>query len=357
MEFKKGILLSTTWLLLVGVVFAAGWWLTTPGPGPRIEGAALVTAPATLPQPSNPVAPKPVRLFAVGDLMLGRNVERVAAERGYPWLFEVFRNQWADHDVVFGNLEGPIVRRHRPTPTGSFSFSFPSTTAGVLRDAGFTLLALGNNHGLDQGEAGFTQTKGYLDAVGIRSAGHARDISEEHVLTWQVRDQGFVLLSYNATWPQFTTAAATDQVQRAVSSTDAFVIVSMHWGDEYVQQAGPRQVKIAHALVDAGADLVIGHHPHVEQNIERYQDKLIFYSLGNFIFDQYFSRETQEGLAFSLAMTPEELRYELIPFASQRSQPQPLESDRRDARLAALAASSTPELSDTIRRGIIVLPR
>ena len=78
---------------------------------------------------------------------------------------------------------------------------------------------------------------------------------------------------------------------------------------------------------------------------------------GNFVFDQYFSRETQEGLAFSLAITPEELRYDLVPYASQRSQPRPLEPGRRDARLAALAASSSPELSDAIRRGTIVLPR
>lgn len=316
-----------------------------------------VPATVTLPPPSNPAEPRPVRLFAVGDLMLGRNVERVAAEQGYPWLFAQFRDQWANHDVVFGNLEGPIVTRHRPTPTGSFSFSFPSSTAGVLRDVGFTVLALGNNHGLDQGEAGFTQTKELLDAVGIRSAGHPRDIADAHAAAWQVRGVPITLLSYNATWPQFSLAAASAQVKRAASSTDEFIIVSMHWGDEYRQQAGPRQVKIAHALVDAGADLVIGHHPHVEQNIERYQDKLIFYSLGNFIFDQYFSRETQRGLAFSLAITPDRLRYQLIPYASQRSQPQPLAPGARDARLAALAASSSPELSDAIQRGTIVLPR
>lgn len=358
MRPQQFTLVVLVWLLLVGAVFAVGWWLTEPAGRSQVEGTVpRAQAIETLPPPSNPAEPRPVRLFAVGDLMLGRNVERVAAQHGYPWLFERFRSQWADYDAVFGNLEGPIVRRHRLTPTGSFSFSFPSSTAPVLRDVGFTVLALGNNHGLDQGEAGFAQTKEFLDAAGIRSAGHPRDIADAHAATWEVRGVPITLLSYNATWPQFSLAAASAQVERAASSTAAFVIVSVHWGEEYVQQASARQRKIGHALVDAGADLVIGHHPHVEQNLERYRDRLIFYSLGNFIFDQYFSRETQEGLAFGLEITPDRLRVRLVPFASVRSQPQPLADERRDARLAALAASSSPELSASIRRGTIELPR
>lgn len=289
--------------------------------------------------------------------MLGRNVERVAGEQGYPWLFDQFRSQWVNHDVVFGNLEGPIVLKHRPTPSGSFSFSFPTSTAPVLRDVGFTVMALGNNHGLDQGDAGFTQTKAALTAAGVGSAGHARDIADEHALTWTVREETFTLLSYNATWPQFDLDRVVNQVQRYASSTDGLLIVSMHWGDEYIQQAGARQIKIGHALVDAGADLIIGHHPHVVQNLELYQDKLIFYSLGNFIFDQYFSDETQEGLAFSLEITKPSLRFRLVPYVGVRSQPIPRSADQAASRLAALAASSSPELSAGIRSGTIELSR
>lgn len=321
---------------------------------PSLPAAILPPAPVVQPPP---IAPEPpLTLFAVGDIMLDRNVETVIRQHGANFLFDGTRELLAGHDIVFGNLEGPLVSRHRQTVTGSFVFSFPSSTAALLKQEGFTVVALANNHGLDHGRQGLAQTQEYLRAAGVRFAGHPKIIADEYAAAWAVRGRLVTMLAYNAVWPDFSLPQAVSQVKRFASSTDDFTIVSMHWGNEYAPRANTRQTTIAHALIDAGADLIIGHHPHVAQNLELYRGKLIFYSLGNFIFDQYFSPATQEGLALSLQMTETGHRVELFPYRSVRSQPRLLVGDERLEWLAAYAPGSGETIAPQVRRGVIALP-
>ncbi len=325
-------------------------------PEPSLPAAVLPLSPV-VPSTSATVAPPPLTLAAVGDIMLDRNVETVIRRQGASFLFDGVRELLANRDVVFGNLEGPIIARHRQTVTGSLVFSFPSSTAALLQREGFTVVALANNHGLDHGAKGFSETREYLRAAGVRFAGHPKIIADEHAASWEVRDATVTLLAYNAVWPEFDLAEAVAQVERFASATDQFTIVSLHWGNEYVPRANARQTAIAQALIDAGADLIIGHHPHVVQNLEAYQGAMIFYSLGNFIFDQYFSPETQEGLAFTLERLPTEDRFTLYPYQSAQSQPALLVGDERSKWLDAYAASSAPMLAPMVRTGVLTLPR
>ena len=141
------------------------------------------------------------------------------------------------------------------------------------------------------------------------------------------------------------------------SNPDNFLIVSMHWGEEYKLTNSPTQQKLAHKIIEAGADLIIGHHPHVVQNIEKYQGKLIFYFLGNFIFDQYFSSDTQQGLTVGIEIYPDRLICRLFPPQINLSQPVLMEKNKASEFLVQLAKRSDDKLVDEIKGGIIKIER
>jgi poly-gamma-glutamate synthesis protein (capsule biosynthesis protein) len=133
--------------------------------------------------------------------------------------------------------------------------------------------------------------------------------------------------------------------------------VAIHWGEEYRDVSNKRQQTLGRALIDAGADVIIGHHPHVVEEIELYRGKPIFYSLGNFIFDQYFSKETQEGLAVKISVGDKKAAYELIPVDLHKSQPKRMSSDAEEKWLEELSLRSAKELRSDIIQGGFSLPR
>lgn len=303
-----------------------------------------------LPQP----VPPPVTLFAVGDIMLDRNVEAMMEKNGAAYPFERMRSVWQGSDIVFANLEGPIVLKHVRTPSGTMRFSFSEDRAALLREQGITTVSIANNHSFDHGAAGYQTTKDFLAASSVEFFGNAREISNADVLRKTVHDRPFVFVGYSsAVNAGFDPAAAEALVASLASQPDLTVVVSIHWGNEYQLTAGTQQTVLARRLIDAGADLILGHHPHVVQNIEAYRNRLIFYSLGNFIFDQYFSKETQEELAVRCRLSEEDHVCDLLPVASVKSQPAPIEEPQRAVWLDALARRSSPELGGQIRAGQI----
>jgi poly-gamma-glutamate synthesis protein (capsule biosynthesis protein) len=164
-----------------------------------------------------------------------------------------------------------------------------------------------------------------------------------------------IYLGFNETFPfscsdQEITATVKDIRN---SNTGVFIIVNIHWGDEYQKSSSSFQQNLAHKIIDAGADLIIGHHPHVVQDIGFYKGKLIFYSLGNFIFDQYFSKDTQQGLAVELEFFSDKAIYRLLPIQSHLSQPFLMEEEIKSAFLKDLAQKSSHELKEEIENGKI----
>lgn len=311
--------------------------------------------PLEITPPATTLSQKPIVLRAFGDIMLGRNVEAWVKKTGNPrYPFERIHPLLTGADRLMANLEGPIPSRHIPTPTGSVRFSFATSSAQALVDEGFNILSLANNHALDYGKKEFSNTQQWLSEHGIQPIGHPQLAAEEYTIAPVIDERQFVFMSFNA-HPDGYTEDKLDLVKKLKQKhPDSFVVVTIHWGDEYQLRSNKKQQAFARKLIDAGADVIFGHHPHVVQELEVYKDRVVFYSLGNFIFDQYFSRDTQEGLAVEMQISKEGLTYILYPLQSDASQVTVMGSERAQDFLSQLAERSGAEYQDEIRMGTIV---
>lgn len=267
-------------------------------------------------------AKEPATLLFVGDIMLGRYVETLMARNGEDYPFALADGTLQGVDTVVANLEGPIVTLHRQTPDDSLHFSFAPTVAALLKRHNIDYATLANNHGFDEGETGFEQTRTYLQNAGIGAFGSGREVGDVSVLHDVVKGHEVVFVGFHATQASFP----KDDAVALLAATrtqypDAFLAAVVHWGVEYQATANAFQRALGHAFIDAGADAVFGHHPHVVQDVEEYQGKPIYYSLGNFIFDQYFSSDVQHGLAVKVTLDDQEYVFEELPFESANSQP------------------------------------
>jgi poly-gamma-glutamate synthesis protein (capsule biosynthesis protein) len=300
-----------------------------------------------------PKSPEPVTMLAVGDMMLGRYVETLMNRYNEDYPFANLEGLVNGQDIVFGNLEGPIATEHVQTPDFVTLFSFKPGVAKLLKKHGFTLVSLANNHTLDKGEDVFEQTQQYLTEAGVAYFGNPRNESAAYRYDVAINERDLVFLGFNeAVNPFFDAEQALATV--AAESEDVFVIVSMHWGNEYILTSNSFQQELAQGLIDNGADLVIGHHPHVVQEVEVYKDRMIFYSLGNFIFDQYFSVDVEQGLAFEMSLGKNEVSYELIPIQSKRSQPEVMTGEAKEKWLDGLASRvAEPALAEQVRSGLV----
>ncbi|MDO8515953.1 MAG: CapA family protein [bacterium] len=296
----------------------------------------------------------PVTLIAVGDIMLDRFVETMMQKYGEDHPFKKLEDTLRGVDAVLGNLEGPIMHDHVQTQMTSYQFSFASSTRMLLRKNNFQILALGNNHGYDHGKEGYVETREYLAEVGITAVGHPYASGASSTATKIIKGQRFAFASFNATNPHFPVGDATATVAALrAANPDAFLVASLHWGEEYELNQSEAQRSLAHELIDAGADVIIGTHPHVVQGIEEYKEKLIFYSLGNFIFDQYFSEDTQKELMVKIEFGPHAARYTLVPLKSVASKPGLMGVEEGAAWLYDLSLRSDEALREGIEKGII----
>ncbi|MDP2586893.1 MAG: CapA family protein [Candidatus Komeilibacteria bacterium] len=261
-----------------------------------------------------PELPKEVSLVAVGDIMLSRVVGQKMVKNGYDYPFAKLTDFLSDADLTFGNLETAITPGRR-VETGEFMFRADAESATALKRAGFDIVSLANNHSPNFGAKGLEDTFKYLNDAGVKYVGAGNNQEEANQPVYLTtngltlaflayNDDDVVPAGYEAGQSRAGTAfMRIEAMQQAVTAAKAetdFVIVSMHSGTEYVSKGNSSQIAFARGAIDAGAELVIGHHPHVVQNVEKYNGKYIFYSLGNFIFDQMWSQETREGLAVKI---------------------------------------------------------
>jgi len=297
-------------------------------------------------------------VLLVGDVMLDRGVEYLVKQNSIYYPFHNISHFLRGIDIVFGNLEGPVVENPPQFPDDSLKFAF---TPEVIKGASwshFNLFSLSNNHTPDMGKEGLEETKEWLKKYGINFVGDPLSGSSDNLNSSFYRDD-ITFLAFNQIFPFMDKEEEIIKTIKMVKSSnpDNFLIVSMHWGEEYKLINSPAQQSLAHRIIEAGADLIIGHHPHVVQNIEKYQGKLIFYSLGNFIFDQYFSPETQEGLAVGLEIYPDRLACRLFPLQINLSQPVLMQQNKTSEFLIQLANRSDNRLEDEIKSGIIKIER
>jgi len=236
-------------------------------------------------------------------------------------------------DIAFVNLEAPFSDLGRPVNKGMI-FKAEPEMVNALRVAGIDVVSTANNHARDCGRYGVGFTIDWLAKYGIAAAGTGHTAQEAHrgvVLERNGYRFGFLAYTYDQSngnhRDQDDRIAMLDPGRMAadVASLRArsdVVLVSMHAGIEYQKQPNPQQIRFAHAAIDAGATIVIGAHPHVTQPVESYREGVIFYSLGNLVFDQFQREETQHGLLADLCFAGTRLSsYSAIPVDIVRTVP------------------------------------
>ena len=252
---------------------------------------------------------KETKIIFVGDLFFDRHIRRAMYQNGEDYIFACLGDFFKKADLVVGNLEGPITPNasvslvSRVGAPENFTFTFPTNTAKLLNKNNIKIVSLGNNHIGNFGKSGIESTKKYLSEAGVEYFGGLQ--GDESILRKEVSGNKLTFIAYN----EFGGENAKSVAEKIKTEREAGqkVIVFAHWGEEYTTP--PRRVKeTAKLFAESGAFLIIGAHPHVIQESENLispQSSLypkervtpVYYSLGNFIFDQYWNKEVSTGLA------------------------------------------------------------
>ena len=305
------------WLASVGV-FLIGWLLAS------LPGEA---------------APPTFTLAFGGDVMLGRGVAQ-SLDGDWQSAFSAVRPWLAEADLTFANLESPLTTA--PQVSSGYDLRESPVAGNALRTAGFDVISLANNHALDAGNAGLAETVASLDAAGIvgvvtQTTGGLRQSVHYHLLAFD-----------DSTVPLDVEIAARS-VAAAAAEAD-LVIASVHWGGEFQAAPGPRQQTIAQELARAGADLVIGHGPHVLQRVEWMGKTLVAYSLGNLLFDQPYPLDCRQGVILRVtrsmrgarsvrdtrSVRDRSLTFELLPTVTEEGRVRPANTQEAQTILARL---------------------
>ncbi|RJQ55550.1 MAG: CapA family protein [Actinobacteria bacterium] len=285
--------------------------------GALASDSAVKTPPAQ-PLPGNPELSERLLVCAAGDIMLDRRVSDLIEAKGGEEPLAAVAHILKRAEVSVANLETPLSTRGSPKPGKDVTFEGNPKGIKGLSASGLDFVSLANNHALDYGPEALADTIELLDENGIGHAGAGADAKEAWspaIKTLPGKRVAFLGFSYiqpsgflaSADRPGIAGArGVSNEIETAIEAAGRraeFVIVSFHWGVEYTDYPVDNQKELGRLAIDAGADLVASHHPHVIQGIEVYKGKLIAYSLGDFVFD-HFSRKTGEAFILEAAITP-----------------------------------------------------
>ncbi len=273
------------------------------------------------------VGPLPLTLVAVGDIMLSRGVAGKIRDNSAHFPFEATKHITSKGDITFGNLETTIAATGTQLPGKGIWFrAVPHATEG-LKDAGFDILSLANNHILDYDTPALIETMDNLERAGIGYVGAGENLEQARrpliivkngvrvgFLAYHEFYHYFWSYSYRRSFEATEDTAGTTPMKEELIKEDIaklkdlcdVVVVSLHWGIEDSNRVTRAQQQLAYKIVDWGADIILGHHPHVLQGIEFYNDSLIVYSLGNFVFDQNRENNNQ-SIILEIALEDNEI--------------------------------------------------
>lgn len=251
-----------------------------------------------------------IKIAFVGDIMLDRGVEQKIRGEGngdFDFIFQNIKEDLKDYDFLIGNLEGPVSNKGKDK-YNLYSFRMEPEVLNSLEKVGFDVLSVANNHMGDWGIDAIVDTFDRFNETSIKFIGG--DYNNEKTIKPVILEKEGVKIGLLA-FSQFgdgvfsvrkdnagVSIISEDNLKKSISfarNLSDIVIVSFHFGDEYQEKQNSYQEKYSKMAIDFGADLIVGHHPHVIQPLEQYKNTYIAYSLGNFVFDQYFSKETMEG--------------------------------------------------------------
>lgn len=244
---------------------------------------------------------KEATISMVGDMTFVKSVDTNIKKHGEGYILEGYGPYMKKSDIVLGNLETSVSLRGKAMENKEYTFRSSPAALKALKDNNFTAVSIANNHVLDYGRDAFSDTLNNLDKVGMLYAGGGRNkkeanagvIIEKNGITvgflafskvipkvdWYATNiRSGIIGSYKVHEKEFVALI------KEIKKNCDVLVVSVHWGKEYATAIRDEEKYIGHSMIDAGADVIMGHHPHVVQGLEIYKDKPIFYSLGNFIF-------------------------------------------------------------------------
>jgi len=327
-DWTRRDVLAAGGIALLGL---AGCETSGVSPAPSATSQSVTSpSPAISTPGSSPthVSASPVTLAFTGDVMFGRTVNThmlaTAAHDLYPFTYtaEFLRG----FDLTVGNLECVISRQGTPVPK-TYTFRGDPRAYERLLTAGFDLVSVANNHSGDYGKAAFLDEFSTLPIHGITPIGGGHNKRQAHTpIVKTVRGTTIAFLAYDEIVPLSFAATATTPGHAWLNETDLrsdivqarsiadFVIIFVHWGTEYVTSMNAHQRALAQVAIDAGADLVVGAHPHVIEPHEFYKGKLIVYSLGNFVFDNMYEEVVRRGNILTVSIQKQQLlTWKLLP--------------------------------------------
>lgn len=249
-----------------------------------------------------------VTIAAVGDIYLGGPAAAYIKKNGYLYPFESTKNILDSADIAIGNLEAPLTSRTTAFMKKEFILKHSPDAVRAIKTAGFDVLTLANNHIMDYGHDGLNDTITLLNKAGIKHTGAGENLKAARTpAIMNIKGKKIAFLAYSLVFPKEfyasnnsggTARGAFEYVKSDIKDIRKhadIIIVSFHWGEELIKYPKGYQIKLARFTIDNGANLIIGHHPHVIQGIEKYKQGLILYSLGNFAFGSV-SKSTADGM-------------------------------------------------------------
>lgn len=310
--------------------------------------------------PEEKISFTPQFLF-FGDLMLDREVKDWIDKKGIDYLFKNLVDEenrfFMDTDLIGLNLESAVTKNgEHYSPALINDFAVAPERVSELKKYGFNFLNLANNHIADQGSKGYEETKNNLTELGISFSGCPdRQVGECSFVEKEIGGIKTAMVGFSMVYGVFDEKKAGEIISE-LKSRNELVIVNIHWGVEYSKNFNKKQQQVGRDLIDAGADVIIGHHPHVIQGMEIYKNKPIFYSLGNFIFDQYFSEATQTGLAVGFNYSAIGTKFYLFPFTTIKGEAKFLTGEAKKKFFTdffAVSDISVKDYKDDIMGGLV----
>ncbi|OHD69726.1 MAG: hypothetical protein A2W19_13455 [Spirochaetes bacterium RBG_16_49_21] len=313
-------------------------------------------------------------LLCVGDIFPVNEAEQYILSKGTAYPFQRIKDEFRKYDFIFGNLETPVTSRGKPFADKAYSFRIRPELALCLRDLKMDAVSIANNHLMDYDVEGMEDTLSYLEALNIRHAGGGKNlIDARRPAVLKFRGTDIYILAYCNRPPEEYYAGdkrpgiapinieiIKDDIA-TYKAGDNLVLISLHWGIEQTSHPQSGQIRIAHEIINSGADAVIGHHPHWPQGIEIYNSKPIIYSLGNFI-NGYYNHIEMDNMAVALYYSGSSLeQVKILPIAGQNKaiqfQPYLLQGNSAEKlleRIRSLSKKLKTELE--IRDGLGFIP-
>lgn len=313
-----------------------------------------------------------VKISLVGDIMMEGSVRTHINKNGFDYPWEMVKKYFQDDDITIGNLETSITTRGTNWPNKQFNFRSDPRNLKSMKESGIDIVALANNHTLDYGYDGLVDTLNHIDKSGIKRVGGGKDRKEaiqEVVFEKDGMTLGFISVSrvvpdvkWYATNKRPGIIGAYDphveeilnKIKQVKDKTDALV-VSIHWGKELNTEPRKEEINLAKKMIDAGADIIMGHHPHVLQGIEIYNGKPIFYSLGNFVFGTQKELTSDTMIGQVNFLDGEIKNIEIIPCRIMVGRPVPLLGEERLKKINYMNVISRKFNTKVGNDGIIII--